>query len=703
MTTGIRYTPLALALLAIHTPQAYATQAAQSVQLASAVSVSSDSDEAEAYPDGSGSAPPLVKVVVTAAPLTQPAAVLRLDPRQAIQPLPASDGAAYLKTIMGFNGIQSGGTNSDVTFRGMFGSRIKVLVNGAENLGACPNRMDAPTSYIAPESFDQVSIIKGPQSVLHPMGSAATVNFERNIPRRLDQQPLQGQASTVVGSFGRLDHNLSATVGNAVGYAQLDANRSVSDSYLDGQGELVPSAWSKWNVDGTLGWTPTEHDVIRLYGGQSDGNALYGGRMMDGSRFRRQSVGLQMQHQWVDSALQSVQAQIDYSDNDHVMDNFSLRPFKPSMMMNMPMAMDVARQSLNARTQVNYNISRITGKSGLDWQQSRHSGRMGMGNDYVNQPYEDDADFRNLGAFSEWSVPLSQQYSVVTGARVDQTKVDDLRQTSSANSMNTTRHNTAVGGFIRLEQRSKRSGWMAGIGHVERMPDYWELFTPVHGNSGSSNTFNGVKPEQTTQLDLAYRYQAGQLRANAAAYVGRINDFILINYHHHAGDMMGMSSPSAKNVDATIAGAEAGLGFALTKQLGIDANVAYAWGRNDTARTALAQIAPPEGRIHLSYATDRYSAGALLRLVAAQNRVALGQGNIVGYDMAPSAGFATLALNAAVQLSPRLNWAVGIDNVLDKTYTEHLNKAGASQFGYAQREQLNNPGRNYWSRISLKF
>ncbi len=81
---------------------------------------------------------------------------------------------------MGFNSIQSGGTNGDVTFRGMFGSRIKILTDGTENLGACPNRMDAPTSYISPESYDRISVIKGPQTVQYAnTGSAATVLFER--------------------------------------------------------------------------------------------------------------------------------------------------------------------------------------------------------------------------------------------------------------------------------------------------------------------------------------------------------------------------------------------------------------------------------------------------------------------------------------------------------------------------------------------
>ena len=43
--------------------------------------------------------------------------------------------------------------HGDLVLRGMFGSRLNILANRMSTLGACPGRMDAPTSYIAPESM----------------------------------------------------------------------------------------------------------------------------------------------------------------------------------------------------------------------------------------------------------------------------------------------------------------------------------------------------------------------------------------------------------------------------------------------------------------------------------------------------------------------------------------------------------------------
>jgi hypothetical protein len=44
-----------------------------------------------------------------------------------------------------------------------------------------------------------------------------------------------------VGSFGRLDHNVEAAIGDEKKYIRLNANRSESNSYQDGDGKTIPS------------------------------------------------------------------------------------------------------------------------------------------------------------------------------------------------------------------------------------------------------------------------------------------------------------------------------------------------------------------------------------------------------------------------------------------------------------------------------
>ena len=636
--------------------------------------------------------------------------ILHADPKQPIQPVPATDGADYLQSIPGFSSIKSGGTNGDVTFRGMFGSRIKILSDGTENLGACPARMDAPTSYIQPESYDRISVVKGPQTVQYAnTGSAATVIFERKKPQLSNDKNYLGQASVLIGSFGRLDHNIETAVGDEKKYIRLNANHSESNSYEDGDGNTVPSAWKRWNTDLALGWTPDEDTWIELTGGKADGEAEYAGRSMDGSQFARESLGLRFEKKNLTDVIKKVEGQINYSYNDHVMDNFSLRapPMTHDMtthqMVSNPSEMQVTRRTLNSRLAMTSEWDKLSLITGIDSQQNHHAGS--MKSMMMNMPLATNMKFHSYGAFGELTYQFNDAYKLVTGARIDQVKIDALQ-------LNDERKETLPSAFIRLENQYPEHNAKSyiGLGYVERVPDYWELFSTAHGNTGMSKpTFNDLNTEKTLQLDMGYQQEHGALNTWVSAYAGLVNDFILLSYHNHPTTEMGghshgsSFSAGAKNVDAVIAGAEAGIGYQFTDAIQADISTMYAWGEISDNNDPLPQIAPLEGRFNLRYVQDKYSLGLLWRAVAKQDRINLNKGSIVGYDIGESKGFSTLALNATYKVMNDVDFAVGIDNVLDKTYTEHLNKLGVGVDGQVGTEQFNNTGRNYWARISMKF
>ena len=636
--------------------------------------------------------------------------ILHADPKQPIQPVPATDGADYLQSIPGFSSIKSGGTNGDVTFRGMFGSRIKILSDGTENLGACPARMDAPTSYIQPESYDRISVVKGPQTVQYAnTGSAATVIFERKKPQLSNDKNYLGQASVLIGSFGRLDHNIETAVGDEKKYIRLNANHSESNSYEDGDGNTVPSAWKRWNTDLALGWTPDEDTWIELTGGKADGEAEYAGRSMDGSQFARESLGLRFEKKNLTDVIKKIEGQINYSYNDHVMDNFSLRtpPMTHDMtthqMVPNPSEMQVTRRTLNSRLAMTSEWDKLSVITGIDSQQNHHAGS--MKSMMMNMPLATNMKFHSYGAFGELTYQFNDAYKLVTGARIDQVKIDALQ-------LNDERKETLPSAFIRLENQYPEHNAKSyiGLGYVERVPDYWELFSTAHGNTGMSKpTFNDLNTEKTLQLDMGYQQEHGALNTWVSAYAGLVNDFILLSYHNHPTTGMGghshgsSFSAGAKNVDAVIAGAEAGIGYQFIDAIQADISTMYAWGEISDNNDPLPQIAPLEGRFNLRYVQDKYSLGLLWRAVAKQDRINLNKGSIVGYDIGESKGFSTLALNATYKVMNDVDFAVGIDNVLDKTYTEHLNKLGVGVDGQVGTEQFNNTGRNYWARISMKF
>ena len=630
------------------------------------------------------------------------------DPKLPRQPVPASDGADYLKTIPGFTALRSGGTNGDPVLRGMFGSRIALLTNDGALSGACPSRMDNAMSYIAPETYDRLTVIKGPQTVLWGGGaSAGTVRFEREIPY-FDRPGVRAQGSVLAGSSGRNDQVLDLTAGTPRGYVRLAGNRSEADDYRDGAGRRVPSAWEKWNADAAIGWTPDADTVLELSVGTGDAQARYAGRGMDGAQFRRDSLGLRFEKKHIGGVLDAVVATVYRNEVDHVMDNYSLRQPDPSGSMPMPMASNVGDTSQGGRMAATWQQDRWELTAGIDGRQSEHRRRSAMGRDaWRGQPWTDDARFRTVGVFAESHWHVSDVHHVMSGLRVDRAQADDLRAPTAGMrhmpnpTAGQSRRDTLAGGFVRYEyDMGGRLGWYAGLGHAERMPDYWELFSPNRGPDGAANAFAGVRPERTTQLDAGLQWRAGAFDAWASVYAGRIDDYVLFDYL--GGGAMGTTT-RARNVDADIAGGELGVDWKLRDGLKLTAALAYARGESDDGR-ALPQMPPLEARLAAAGEHGNWSWGALLRLADSQGRVSTDRGNVVGRDLGASPGFAVFSLNGGYRVGERLRVSAGIDNLFDRAYAEHLNLAGNSAFGYpAAPERIAEPGRTAWAKLNFTY
>lgn len=672
----------------------------------------------------------LAPVVITALPPSSPL-VVETDPKTPRQPLPAVDGADYLKTIPGFTTLRSGGTNADPILRGMFGSRLNILVDDTTMLGACPSRMDTPVSYISPENFDALVVVKGPQTVLWgPGASAGTVRFERKKPVFAEEDvPVRFEGSLVGGSWGRNDQTADLTVGNEKIYARVAANHTHSQDYKDGNGDVVPSKWDKWNVDLAVGLTPDADTLYELTAGVGDGEARSGGRGMDGTRFKRESVGLRFEKENITPWLEKVEARVYHNYADHVMDNYKLRDPDPHSSMPMAMASNVDRTTNGGRVAGTFRLAEaVTLTAGADARHDNHrarsamagmgsghgggmggghgmgsghgssmGGTSGMGStalNYKSKPRIKDAAFTNVGVFGElrWNVTPDSQ--VIAGLRVDRAEVKDYRATSATSGDKRTK--TLPSAFARFE--SDLSGlpmsWYAGLGHVQRMPDYWELFSPKFGPVGSVNAFAGVQPEKTTQLDIGADYRGERFNAWVSAYAGHVTDYILFDYVS--------GSSRAENVNARTLGGELGAGYQWAPAWRTEASLAYAWGRMSGGE-ALPQQPPLEVRLTASYDDGTWSAGALWRLVASQHRYAKDMGNVVSKDFGPSAGFGVFSVNGGYAINKNWQLTAGVDNLFDKTYHEHLNTLGDSGFGYSGTTAVNEPGRTVWARLGIQF
>ncbi len=283
---------------------------------------------------------------------------------------------------------------------------------------------------------------------------------------------------------------------------------------------------------------------------------------------------------------------------------------------------------------------------GADLQENQHSLRSTMNQDL--RPYQslarvDDAWFRSIGVFGEYSRRLGQRDRLVAGLRADAWDARDERETLRVGmatvpnpTADETRDTTLPSGFARYERDLARSPATAylGLGHVQRFPDYWELVSAGKEATSSLSAFH-TRPEKTTQLDTGLVYAGRRLSASVSAFYSDVDDYILIQTAYPKGMR---STTVTRNVDARTWGGEADATWALAERWRLTGTLAHTQGQNRSDDRPLAQMPPLEARTGLNYEDPRWSAGLLWRLVAAQDRYAVNQGNIVGQDLGPTGG-----------------------------------------------------------------
>jgi iron complex outermembrane receptor protein len=352
----------------------------------------------------------LEPIIITAPEMHSPLEV-SFNPKAPQQPLPAQDGASFLKSVPGMSVIRKGGTDGDPVFRGMAGSRLGILLDGECILGGCGGRMDPPTAYVYPETYDRVTLIKGPQTILYgPSNSAGVVLFEREN-KRFEQPGWKLNTSPMGGSFGRHDEVFDISAGIPSFYFRSSASNSHTNDYTDGDGNKVHSNYDRWSLSATTGWTPNNDTRIELSTIRSDGKASYADRAMDGSKFARENYGLKLEKSNIAPWFEKIEAQSYFNYIDHVMDNYTLREFKPAGTGNEPSVNNPDRKTMGGRIATTFiPASTIKLDFGGDIQSNRHtirrssSMKKGTGftpgqwsDPYENKPRVEDALFMRIG------------------------------------------------------------------------------------------------------------------------------------------------------------------------------------------------------------------------------------------------------------------------------------------------------------------
>lgn len=656
--------------------------------------------------------PMLDEIVVTAPRMLAPLTVT-IDAKSPQQPVPANDGAAFLKTTPGFAVIRKGGTDGDLVLRGLAGSRLNIQMDGAELLGGCPMRMDPPTAYVFPETFDTVTVLKGPQSVSHGNGNlAGVVLFDRNEDKAA-QPGARGYASLTGASWGRVDALVGGTYAGEQAFIQANASHAEADDYADGAGREVHSAYQRQSLNAKAGWNIDPHTRLTVDAVGSRAEAAYADRAMDGSKFDREGFGVRFDKRDISPLVQKIEAQAYYNRVDHVMDNYSLRP-----LVGMASAMNVDRKTKGARVSGDLAASaHDTVKLGADWQTNIHSGRNGAGAtaalataSYLSKPKLEDVETDITGLYGEWRHELARGARLIGGLRFDRWNADRYNNAAPPAVLVRTADETMTSGFLRYEREleGRPATFFVGLGRASRPLDYWEMKT--YNGLSTNLAIPELKPESNTQLDTGLMWKTRELTASASVFYSKMNDYLLTYASAAPGlcpagtmNMMTGIWSCGFNVDATRYGGEADLAWRFQPGWTLRGALSYVHADNDTMNVPLAQTPPLEARLGMDYSTGPWTFGGVLRMADDQDRVHLNHGNIVGQDIGATPGFATLSLNTSYKPNRKLTVTAGIDNVFDKNYAEHLNRRDSVDIGLPVNSRIYEPGRLFWAKIALNL
>lgn len=601
-------------------------------------------------------------------------------------PLHSGDVAKSMLQIPAFSMTRKGGGGSEIAFRAQSASRLPIFLNGGNLNGACGGRMDTTITYVFPENYNRITILKGPQDVRYGALIGGGVLFDREI-LRLSKSQFAFDGSALYGSFGRFDANANVLAGGKYGSIQAIYSHYESRDYRSGDNKAVHSAYNRESVSliGTL--TPTQNTALELDIDIGRGNASYADRAMDARTFDRISYNLAYK-QHISDTFDSLEMRVWRNEIDHIMDNFSHR----QVMDNKYNVSNPKRTNTGGRVEGTFYFGNAWELYvGGNYNHDFHTSRMLSGssskeeaNAILNQAYKPNFTFQTLGIFAQGQYMPESSYSIAFGARYD--TLSTLQHSTNKELLN-----HLGSGFLRYEKYFDTLTFYSGMGVAQRGADFWER------NKGGGMA---LKPETNTQFDTGLVYKVDNFNAKVSLYVSHIADYIMLHY--------GKDKTSAFNTNAFLGGGELEAEYIAWRSLHFYGSLAYTYAENlksvagFKANSPLPQVAPLQGQLSVFYDNG----GWLLRLDmmahAAQHRYMLDYGNVIGKDLGKTQGFTTLNLYGGYKRKHFMLLA-GVDNLTNTLYAYHLSKNGVGIGDIAPTNRIYEPGRSYWAKVRVYF
>jgi len=634
------------------------------------------------------------------------------------------DTASLLKRVPGANVNRNGPLTGIASYRGMFGNRINISIDGANMKEVGPNSMDPPLSHIPAPLTGKLTVHRGISPVssgIESFGGSMHAESKKGRFSEDDSIITSGTASMGYGSVD--DGHYGAILGSV-------ANKE-HKLYLSGSKEQGRDYKTKNNQK----QKDTKYDREAFtagYGYQRDGHE-FGVNYSNNNTGHTGTPALPMDITYVRGGLYDanyswdigdgyqVRTNMFYQKMRHWMDNNTLR----DLMMGMnPMSNRTEVEAGGIDLAVDMPLFDGVLTVGVNGDQSNHEANSSMDMPMMTM----DTNFFNnverdrYSVFTEWTGDIAEDLVLELGARYTHTWSDTGKASSSLMPMMNPAMNpnfqSDLAAFNSADRKrnfnevdlaavlryaiSSELDVEVGLARKNRAPTYQELYLWTNnravGGFADGSTYIG---DLDLDHETAYQFDLGFDWHNENAYVApRFFYHYVDDYIQGEATSRGMASNPIlqwSNIAAQFYGVDLEAGYTVTENWRVDAGLNYVRGERVNAPSAdsdLYRIAPLNGRAQVTYEQAGWM-GAMEGVFYAD------QGDVAGYNQEQKTkGYMLLNLRGKYEPYHGVVIGTGIENVLDTKHHDHLG-------GYTNHNRANGriamPGRNIYATLSYNW
>ncbi len=641
-------------------------------------------------------------------------------------PLEGADITYLTARTPGGARIANGALSGQMAYRGLFGERLNLRVDGQRFASGGPNLMDPVFHYAPAPLVASVVIDRGVSPVSEGPGLAGGADA---VFKRID---FAGSEAVDFGydlTLGARSVNESAELGGVIGAATADWRVNLLGAWEEGEDTEYP--------DGTIGGTAFERGVFGVSAGVKLGE---GELSLD---LRRQNTGpsgnppfpMDIIYFDTDFARASyktpigaaeLNASVFYTDVSHLMNNFSQRPAPMPMRQRATLAFATTK---GAEISLGFDWMGGDLRIGLDGEEADHDVTITNPNnsDFFVTPFPD-ITLSRFGGFAEWAGSLGALEGEI-GLRVDENRYEagtaelgtalpmGPRNLSNAfNSADREGDETTVDAVARLwTPEANGLSWRLTLAHKQKMPGYIQRYgwLPINASGGlaDGNIYIGdltLEPETAWIAEAGFDWRSQRAYARPTVYVRQVDDYIqgtpfdetvgvIDSPVEMIASMNGDPTPLIwANVDARLIGFDMDAGYDLAGPLRLDAVLSHVRGERRDIDDNLYRISPLSLTAGLGWEEASWSATLEARALAEQDEVSLTNSEL------ETPGHVVVNLYGDWQLSDGVRLSAGVENLLDQTYRDHLSGQNRNGFGDVRvGARLPGAGRGGFVRLSL--